>query len=421
MARTGKQNWLKYWKGNEGITTSVKKYSSYYDSLTATKSLGYLTVGTQITYRDSLSQHVDRGGSTKIAFQLSNNPNDPVYYAPIDIFVKPGRVGGIDLKPEAFGIENETFANSAVYYNRVINAILDKWDSNTYSGELYDYLMELVDFANGGAGSFSGIKTEGFPWGSIQSYFAEVIGPLACIKRNLLNSLGISISSASIFMPPSSVSLYDYKLKSGNQEYLISAKSGKGVANQVKPQFVIAAVENTLSATLKSSDAYRLLEILKDNSVILGAFYGWRLLQSNGEITDACINDIITNYTSGPRSTTKLVDPGIWQSFISRHLPSQSNNTKNVTYGQLRYRCEKLIQDASKLGDLNRDLKNIFKNYLNSSRVIYVKMSLTMPMGTPSFSVMNDGGVKNINHLELRSSNDSISRTSDKIGFDRIR
>jgi hypothetical protein len=418
MGRTsGKSAWEKYYKNNDGISVEVKKSSPYYANETTSKVEGNLQIRTSVIYRDVFSQHISRGGNTKIAFQF--NESGSVYYSPVDNFKKPGRVGNIDLKPEAFGIENETFNNSSSYYQRVIDSIADRWSTSDYSGELYDYLMELVAYANGGSGDFAGIKTEGFDWGAIQSYFAEVIGPLACIKKGVLSDLQITnLQSAKIFMPPSSISLYDYKLIVGNQEYLISAKSGKGVSNQVKPQLMLPYVENTLSATLKSSQAYNLLKILGDYSVKTGAFLGWQLLQNTVELTPAAIADVAVNYEPrNKKSSDQIINVQPWAPFLTKYFP----NSRAVTYGQVRYKCETLIQTASRTGTLQTNLKKIFQEYLNNSRIIYVKMSVSMPDGRPTFSRINDNGVKSVNYLELRSSNDSQNRTSDRIGFDMVR
>jgi hypothetical protein len=48
-------------------------------------------------------------------------------------------------------------------------------------------------------------------------------------------------------------------------------------------------------------------------------------------------------------------------------------------------------------------------------------MKVSMPNGIPSFSKISDTGVKSVNHVELRSSNDSQMRTSDRMGYDRVR
>jgi hypothetical protein len=422
MARSGKDSWDKYYSGNDGIQVTVKKSCQYYETESSKSSIGTLSPGTVVTYRDALSRHIAGGGNTRIAFQRTGS--DDVFYAGVDFFIKPGQVSRIDLSPEGFGLDNQTFT-ATEYYNRLISSIADRWDTNSYSGELYDYLMELVAFANTGSvnsADLAKIKTQGFPWGAIQSFFGEVIGPLSCIKRNLLSGLGINLSTSTIFMPPSSIALYDYKLISGGQEYLISAKAGKGTANQVKPKFVIDAVDKFLPPSLKNSKAYQVLNAINDNSVKGGAFAAWKIIQptTDGTLTDACIADVVVNYdTRQGKSTNKLANPLIWQPFVKKHLLNQ--NINNVTYGQVRYKCETLIQAASRANSLQADLKSIFEYYLNESRVIYVKLSIAQPSGQPTFNVMNVDGVKKINSLELRSSNDSQNRTADKIGYDKVR
>lgn len=417
MATTGKPAWEKYYKGKDNIAVKVKKSAPYYGDEVTSKVEGNLPFNGSVIYKDQFSQHISRGGNTKIAFQFDESGD--VYYSPVDNFIKPGSPSGIDLKPESFGIEDETFASSAIYYQKVINAIADRWETGNYSGELYDYLMELVAYANGGSGSFTGIKTEGFDWGAIQSYFAEVIGPLVCLKKGILADLQITnLQSAKIFMPPSSVTLYDYKLIVGDQEYLISAKSGRGVSNQVKPQLMLPYVENTLPITIKSSQAYNLLRILGDSSVKKGPFLGWQLLQGTTELTPAAIADVDSNYEPrNKKSSDPITNVQPWAPFLRKYFP----NARSVTYGQARYKCETLIQAASKTGTLHTNLKKIFEEYLNNSRIIYVKMSVSMPDGRPSFVKIQDGGVKTVNYVELRSSNDSQTRTSDRMGYDNVR
>lgn len=417
MATTGKLAWEKYYRSNDGVIVTVKKTAPYYGDKTTSKMMGNLPYNGTVIYRDIFSQHISSGGNTKIAFQFDESGD--VYYSSVDNFIKPGKLYGISLNPESFGISNQTFVNSYAYYQNLVNAIADRWATSDYSGELYDYLMELVAYANGGSGSFSGIKTEGFDWGEIQSYFAEVIGPLVCIKKGVLSDLQISnLSNASIFMPPSSISLYDYKLIAGGQEYLISAKSGKGVSNQVKPQLMLPYVENTLSATLKSSQAYTLLQILGNYSVKTGPFLGWQLLQGNMELTPGAIADVAVNYEpKNKKSSDQIINIQPWLPFLKKYFP----NSKTITYGQVRYKCETLIQSASKTGTLHTNLKKIFEEYLNNSRIIYLKMTISMPDGRPTFNRIGDNGVKTVNYLELRSSNDSQNRTSDRMGYDNVR
>lgn len=406
MARTGVRNWQDNWKGSDK-ESEVKTDAPYYSVRDngSYSTAGTLQKGTKITYLDDLTKN-----HTKAAFKFATS--DEVYYANIDKFVKPGRVGGIDLSPEGFGLSSRTYPSSDSYYTEVINSITDRWETGNYSGELYDYLFEVMNYAKLGTRDFTGIRTTGFPWGAIQSYFGEVAGPVAATKRGILNDVIPGVVSAKIYIPPSSVALYDYKLIVGNHEYLISAKAGKSVTNQVKPQFVLNAVDGKLSSFEKSTTAYKLLNTLANEGVISGAFNGAKLLEST--ITPAALSDAQKKYNSALKSSTKLDEDSIelWEPFIKKRSLGVA---KNVTYGQLRYRCEKIIQDESKLGNLNTELKKIFQKYLEESRVTYVKMTVSPTTGIPSFTASKDG-VDLVRSLYLRSSNDQ-NRVADRMGF----
>jgi len=406
MARSGVRNWQDNWKGSDK-QSEVKSVSSYYslrDNGTYFAA-GTLQKGVKIVYIDSMTKE-----HTKAAFKFLTG--DEIYYANIDKFVKPGRVGGIDLSPEGFGLDNRTYSSADNYYQEVIKSIGDRWERGGYSGELYDYLFEVMEHARTGSNNFSGIRLQGFPWGSIQSYFGEVAGPVAAIKRGILNSVIPGVSSAKIYMPPSSVALYDYKLIVGTHEYLISAKAGKGVSNQVKPQLVLTAVDSKLSSSLKRTKAYNLLNILANESVIRGAFLGAQLFDDT--LNSSALNDAQQKYSVAAKSSTKLDEESIelWKPFISKR---SMGSPSSVTYGQLRYQCEKIIQEQSKQGTLNSDLKKIFQEYLEESRVIYVKMSLSTTTGVPTFT-SSKGGVELVRSLYLRTSNDQ-NRSADRIGF----
>lgn len=406
MARSGIKNWQDNWKGSDK-QSEVKKAATYYqlNSNGTYSSAGSLQKGAKITYIDSLTKE-----HTKSAFKFEGS--DQVYYANIDMFVKPGRLGGIDLSPEGFGLDNQTYPNSNTYYKKVIDSIGDRWKSGGYSGELYDYLFEVMEHARIGTNDFSGIKMEGFPWGAIQSYFGEVAGPVAAVNRGILNGIIPNVTRSKIYIPPSSVALYDYKLIVGTHEYLISAKAGKGVSNQVKPQLVLNAVDSALTTYEKNTKAYKLIKILADNGVIPGAFDGAQLFEST--ISFEALNDAKIKYNTAQKSSNKL-DSGsisIWQPFIKKR---SLGNANNITYGQLRYECEKIIQNESKQGILNSDLKKIFEKYLEQSRVIYVKMTVSSTTGIPTFTA-SKGGVELVRNLYLRTSNDR-NRSADRIGF----
>ena len=414
MATSGRDNLDRNWRGQNHQST-VKKAVTYYtkDDNGRYTSVGSLSPGTLMTYIDSLTED-----HLKAAFRLSTS--EDVYYANIDFFVKPlsAQATATRLTPASFGLEDKTFSSVTQYYNAVVSAITSRDDID---GELFDYLFELLDYVYNGSGNYTGIDFSNIPWSQIQNYYAEVLGPIACIKRGVLGSVvnTTGIASAKIYMPADSGELYDYKVMFGDIEHKISAKSARGVSNQVKPQLVIPYIK---SFDLLNTTEYAVLQSLADErerkSVIRGPFYTWQLIQKNNEVTQACIADILSNYTTGSKSNTKISDPTIWQNFVNLHIPAKKSkaNIKNVTYGELRYKCELLIESWSKTGNQNRVLKEIFQEFLNESRVIYVKMEVSKTTGVASFSASSGTGVSLIRNLSLRSSN-YATRTEDRIGF----
>lgn len=414
MASSGIINFQRNWRGSDHRTTVKKNVSIYTKTESGTyQAAGAVNAGTSVTYIDSLTED-----HLRAAFRTDGGE---VFYANVDYFVKPGTERqSVLLRPSSFGLSNRTFFSVTDYYNELVNALNRR---NDIPGELFDYLYELLDYVDNGYGNYSGIRMDEFPWGEIQSYYGEVIGPIACVKNrdgilsNIVETAGLG--GANIYIPGGSETLYDYKLISGNKEYLISAKSARVVSNQVKPQFVIPYIK---SSNLVATTEYRVLQSLANErnrkAVIQGPFYTWQIIQSNGEVTSSCISDINNNYTSSSKSNTKLVDPSIWQNFINLHLPSKKSkvNIKNVTYGEIRYECEQLIERWSRSGTQNMVLKEIFNEFLNQSRVIYVKLNLNQTTGRPTFTASAGGGTSLVRNLYLRTSN-YATRTEDRIGF----
>jgi len=224
-----------------------------------------------------------------------------------------------------------------------------------------------------------------------------------------------SLGSAKIYMPPDSERLYDYKLIVGNDEYLISAKSARGVSNQVKPQFVTQATEDSGKlGSLRTTTEFNLLKILGSETVVSGALNGWGLIAPNEMPSDAIQS--ITSIYRGESHSKKLPNPELLIPFVKKYMPSRISQIENITVGEIRYKCEQLIENWSKSGIANTTLKKIFNLYLNESRVIYVKMNINKTDGHPSFTASAGGGSTLVNSLYLRSSN-YATRTADRIGF----
>ena len=257
MASSGIVNFQRNWQGSDHQTTVKKTVSVFIKNQNGDfQASGALTPGTEVTYIDSLTQD-----HLRAAFKTADGT---VYYGNVDYFVKPNstQASVVRLGPSSFGLSNRTFFSSVDYYNAIVSRLNSR---NDIPGELFDYLYELLDYAYQGYGNYNGIKMNNFPWGQLQNSFGEVIGGLACARNRdgilsgIINTAGLG--GASIYIPPDSEGLYDYKLIIGNTEYLLSSKSAKGVSNQVKPQFVIPYITEY---NLTSTTEYRVLQSLAD-------------------------------------------------------------------------------------------------------------------------------------------------------------
>ncbi len=408
MASSRDVNLQRNWRGADRKST-VKKVGPYYSSPESNSNIGQLVPGKEVTYIDSLTRTYQRA-----AIKFPGDEN--VYYTLIDNLVKPGTEKQLPaLGPSSFGLDNRNFNSSTDYEISVENAINNRpsWDIN---GELFDYLYQLINYAKTGVHDYSNIKLTGFPWGQLQNYFGEVLGPIVCCNRNLLSGIvPSSLGSAKIYMPPDSERLYDYKLIVGNDEYLISAKSARGVSNQVKPQFVTQATEDSGKlGSLRTTTEFNLLKILGSETVVSGALNGWGLIAPNEMPSDAIQS--ITSIYRGESHSKKLPNPELLIPFVKKYMPSRISQIENITVGEIRYKCEQLIENWSKSGIANTTLKKIFNLYLNESRVIYVKMNINKTDGHPSFTASAGGGSTLVNSLYLRSSN-YATRTADRIGF----
>lgn len=408
MASSGILNFQRNWRGSDHQTTVKKTVSIYTKTETGFQSAGVLNIGTEVTYIDSLTDD-----HLRAAFRTSDGE---VVYGNVDYFIKPrsAQAQATPLGPSSFGLDNRTFFSVVDYYNSLTQSLISR---NDIPGELFDYLNELLDYVDNGYGNYSGIKMDGFPWGQIQNYYAEVIGPIACIKRGILSGLidTAGLGGSSIFMPPDSERLYDYKLIVGNDEHLISAKSARGVSNQVKPQFVTAAaIRSGKLGLLQNTKEFNLLNLLGTENVVVGALKGWSMIAPN-EIGADAANSVISVYKNGAHNT-KIPDPELLKPFIDKHITAKKNNPSSITVGEVRYECEKLIENWSKFGTQNQVLKQIFEIYLNESRVIYVKLDINKRTGAPTFSASAGGGTTLVRNLYLRTSN-YATRTADRIGF----
>ena len=183
-ASRGVDSWNKHWRGRGNIPTRIKNTSSpYYSDSSSSRTSGNLPKDTQVTYIDILTQT-----HTKAAIQVGDN----IYYTNIDNLVKPRSLSIVSLKPQSFGLSGTEYSLTD-YINAVKSSINSRQD---ILGDLQEYLLSLVDYADSNSQSFSGFDFTTLPIADIKKDFGEVIGPIYCMRRGLLNrSLGITSTS----------------------------------------------------------------------------------------------------------------------------------------------------------------------------------------------------------------------------------
>ena len=407
MASTGALNYQRNWQGQGNMPTTVKRATTVYtkNENGSYSASGSLSVGTAVTYLDGQGD-----AHTKGAFQTADGN---VVYANVDSFVKPrsAQSAATSLGPSSFGLANRTFTTVNEYYNALTLSLNSRTD---IPGELFDYLYELLDYVHNGRGDYTGIDFSNFNWGQLQNYFAEVIGPIACCNRSLLSGIvdTTAIGSAKIFMPPDSERLYDYKVIIGKDEHMISAKVKSGASNQVKPQFVIDAITNSgRTNEFSSLKEYQILQTLKNNNVARGAFLSWNMVEPT--VMTAAAADSIGAIYIGNAHAQKVPDTNAIEPFRKKYFPTRK--ASDLSIGEVRYKCEALLQAWSRSGAPNVNFRRMFDVYLNQTQVIYVKLQLNKTSGTPAFDASAGSG-GTLSNVYLRTSN-SANRTADKVGY----
>jgi hypothetical protein len=391
-ASKGIENWNKHWKGKGNITTSIKVTSAaYYEDEDSNRSSGNLQKGTSVIYIDNLSKKHNR-----VSIQVGSE----VYYTNIDNLVKPKSVSLINLKPQAFGLAGTEY-NISSYITALKNSINSRQD---IVGDLQEYLLALVDFANNNSRSFSGIDIASLPMSDIVKDFGEVIGPIYCIRRGLGEyNIGVS-SSSRIFIPiASNEPLLDYYIITAtNNRIKVSAKA-KGTSNTLKVNDLVPPILNnpTLFRKYSNDIEFNIMRIIYENSMVSGPIKVCGML---GVISQDAVNSVSGEPLQIPN--TKL-----FTNLIQKD--ARLKTQKTVSTKQISFLCEKEVINYSKQGTKSNKFTSIVRDVLKNE-IYFVKLSISN--GNPNFLVQATSGESSINNLYFRTKNGYDSK-SDKLGF----
>jgi hypothetical protein len=197
--------------------------------------------------------------------------------------------------------------------------------------------------------------------------------------------------------------LMDYALIDGTKQYTISAKSGT-TTNVVKPPDILnlIAKDPTTLKKWKSTKEYKLLELLANNSILLGPI--------------KAVSEIYPNLISkraAETATAQSYDLAGFAGFINQNEYLQSK--KKPTLNEIMYECEKMIMNRTKSREL--DMNGIFSDAIKS-KVLYVKFEVDNSTGLGKWNVIASSDIKDFKTygiVYLRSKN-GYTRASDRMG-----
>lgn len=386
----GIDNWNKNWKGRGNVSTVVKSTSGapYYEQQNSVSTVGRIPRGTQVVYIDNLSRV-----HNKVAVQY----NGQTVYTNIDNLAKPRSVSVVNLKPQAFGLAGIEYTLSG-YVTALKNSIRSRSD---IQGDLQEYLLDLVEFADTNSSNISGYDIGDLPIRDIIKDFGEVIGPIYCIKRGLAQyNVGVNVTSK-IFIPVApNEPLLDYYIIAGSNRIKISAKA-RGTSNTLKVADLVPVIlgNPTLLRKYSNSIEFNTMRQIYDNTMIQGPIKACGVL---GIITQEAVNSVASNPADVP-------DTSLFSNLIQNDVRLQ--NSSQVTTRQVSFLCEKALIDYSKRETIKYTeiVREVLKN-----EIYFVKLDING--GIPSFMTQSTSGDTSISNLYFRTKN-GYDAKSDKLGF----
>ena len=404
-ASSGRGAWISHFRGQGDLLTRIKKSSITVFDQDGNKINVSLTQGTDATYIDNLSQSHPKdslSSGDKVKKVVAIRIGDQTYFVSVDDIVKPVSLSKINMQPQSFGLGAPMIITN--YISTVKSSIKSRQD---IKGELEDYLIDLVNYVATGSG-ITGHNTSSSPLKeqipTITKEFGEVLGPIYCIKKGLINlNLGVNLSSK-ISFPPAGTKLFDYYI----DNIKVSAKADKVNPNTLKMGSLVPTIQKDKSSFVSTSDeeAYDLMETIHNFSMNAGP------IEYCGKKSD--IKDVTPQAAASVRglkgNNTLISDQSkeLFKELINSEPKLRGN--KNITLRMISFGCEKRVVNKSKL--LQNGLTTIVKKVLNSE-VFYVKMSIDSSV--PKFYTISTTD-RNFSNIFLRNKNDSAS-ASDKLGF----
>ena len=403
MASAGQSAWVKYFQGRGDIETTIKKNSPIFDaSEPAKKLMGEIEGGTPVTYISVPAYE------SKALIKYKKGSSYQLARVPFDNIAKPGvkASGAPSLKPQAFGVLDKMYT-MVEYTKTVMDSIDTRKDLppavKSYLNALFDHYSTGKTKKEEVTRIFTKVK-QLLPLNDINKDFGEVVGPVALYTKQLLKAKAINLSKNMMIYVPlrPNEPLMDYSITDGKRKFTISAKSGT-TTNVVKPADIINLLQGHKDIQrIKQTKEYKVLEVLAQNSIILGPIRAVSMLYPT-----------LIKPEAARRADVKSFDMAGFAGFINTN--DYLKTRKNVTMNEIMYECEKMLQKETKDGMLN--MNNIFAKAIEK-QVTYVKFQLD-PSGIGEWGITASddiAGPKAQVKVYLRSKN-GYTRASDRMGI----
>jgi hypothetical protein len=413
MATSGAAAWEKHFKPKfmetNVIETIIAKETSVYNS--SGQTMSRVNAGDKVFV---LKTDVYEA-RTPVTF-----PNDTgtVFYVTFDNIRKPqGKsVSGIKIKPQDFPSVSGKLTFSS---DELAKGLLDDLDgvrSSDLDTTLNWYLSELVMYWSGNKTDITNLRKaySKLTVGKAETAkdFGEMLGALACIKKNILP---IKVPSGTVIEFPwrGNEPLVDYYLVNSSfngGKLSISAKSGS-TTNTLKPQDILKLLNTSGKASSWSSKPiYKLMQLVVDTSTVLFPFVAVNFVSGK---------EIINNATLEEAKKFKVSD------FSSKTYKYHMFNgllkllgiplTNPPSMGELFYKTEKYVIEKANSTE-NLKPTSIFEA-ATAGAVTYVKYEITDSSPEGKFSILvTDGAKIDKKDIKWRSKN-ATTRAADKIGL----
>lgn len=399
-ASKGVKNWNRNWRGLGNTSTIVKFNSvSLYDK-DGKKITTTLSKGMPVTYIDNLSESFKRDTSETKYVAISGIGED-TFYTNIDNLVEPKTLGLPNLSPQSFGLGG-TKQTVDQYISSLIRSINSRSD---IKGELKEYLLELINFADKGSQSIVGYDLSNLEMSNIVKQFGETIGPIHCVRRGF-SSFNLGINNGTKIFIPSSLTqpLLDYNLITTTNNIKVSGKS-IGNSNTLKMTSLVPRVldDSNLLNKYISDPYFNVMRIINDNSMVSGPIKACEYL---GFITTTQARSLI-------REPLILDDQQL--ALFHKMITDDPflNKKKTISSKEISYICEKLLISYSKRTTNSNKFTTIVKDIL-ANELYLARFSLGN--GIPNFNIQSTTSMSSISSLIFRSKN-GYNNKSDKLGF----